>query len=478
MADNLCGPSAPTKGLVGHLDRDRTLQQDRVAGSPASAAGSFRSTTQGTPNTAAGDASFAKFTGASSQPNPQPAATAPALVRPRENPNHNPFLWMQYQSRFRGHVDIPLDGRDQIDLEKHVNPPIPDRRGGMDHQRPSAALQAANTSWVNDFRRAQEEDSLRKDMEVLRLNPTYNAGPQYPINLYTPPIHSVPVSTPGYGPPSFAAQSGYLYPNGQPIMQGSVASPYGHPHMMPTHAPGLVPGFGQAGIAAQGGQRLTRDQPGQQETIAPHGYATPGTAQTGPNGLPFSHYPQNIALAANTEEALGAAFAAYDQEFEQEMDQWVAAHGPEDREDHEAIMTEHAKKLDAKRWEGDPKVLSQLEPRNRFNLKRREDMELQSYAARILNTMVSSDNEKFRGSSFTDLMRRIVNREVVVEGDDLIDVATGNPTDLTPRDLKPVIQVPDVPPTFIPPSDAELRARQEAEPKEKDTAAAESSGGA
>lgn len=39
MADNLCGPSAPTKGLVGHLDRDRTLQQDRVAGSPASAAG-------------------------------------------------------------------------------------------------------------------------------------------------------------------------------------------------------------------------------------------------------------------------------------------------------------------------------------------------------------------------------------------------------------------------------------------------------
>lgn len=39
MADNLCGPSAPTKGLVGHLDRDRTLQQDRAAGSPASAAG-------------------------------------------------------------------------------------------------------------------------------------------------------------------------------------------------------------------------------------------------------------------------------------------------------------------------------------------------------------------------------------------------------------------------------------------------------
>lgn len=383
---------------------------------------------------------------------------------------------MQYQSRYRGHVDIPLDGRDQIDLEKHVNPPIPDRRGGIDHQRPSAALQAANTSWVNDFRRAQEEDNLRNQMESLRLNPTYNAGPHYPANPYNAPMRAVPVTTPGYGPPSFAAQSGYSYPNGQPMMQGNIASPFGPSHMMHAHAPGLVPGFGQAGIAAQGGQ------PAQQENVAPHGYAAPGTAQTGPNGLPFSHYPQNIALAANTEEALGAAFAAYDQEFEQEMDQWVAEHGPEDREDHEAIMTEHAKKLDAKRWEGDPKVLSQLEPRNRFNLKHREDMELQSYAARILNTMVSSDNEKFSGSSFTDLMRRIVNREVVVEGDDLIDVATGNPTDLTPRDLKPVIQVPDVPPTFIPPSDAELKARQEAgqesRPKGFDSAAADGAGGA
>lgn len=371
---------------------------------------------------------------------------------------------MQYQSRYRGRVDIPLDGRDQIDLEKHVNPPIPERRGGMDHQRPSPALQAVNTSWVNDFRRAQEEDSLRQQMETMRLNPG---------NMYTAPMHAGPITTPGYGP-----QSSYYPPNGQHMMQGNIASPYGAPHMMPAHTPGLVPGFGQAGLTAQGGQFLSRLQPTQQDNVAPHGYAASSTAQTSSDGLPFSHYPQNLALAANTEEALGAAFAAYDQDFEQEMDQWVAAHGPEDREDHEAIMTEHADKLDAKREQRDPKVLSQLEPRNRFNLKRREDMELQSYAARILTTMVSSDNEKFHGSSFTDLMRRIVNREVVVEGDDLIDVATGNPTDLTPQDLKPVIQVPDVPPTFIPPSDAELRARKEAELKENGTASAESSGGA
>lgn len=37
MADNLCGPSTPTKGLVGHFDRNRSNQQDRLVNlSPAS----------------------------------------------------------------------------------------------------------------------------------------------------------------------------------------------------------------------------------------------------------------------------------------------------------------------------------------------------------------------------------------------------------------------------------------------------------
>jgi hypothetical protein len=40
MADNLCGPSAPTKGLVGHLNGERALQQDRVVNAPAVASGS------------------------------------------------------------------------------------------------------------------------------------------------------------------------------------------------------------------------------------------------------------------------------------------------------------------------------------------------------------------------------------------------------------------------------------------------------
>ncbi|KAL1871692.1 hypothetical protein Daus18300_004692 [Diaporthe australafricana] len=472
MSDNLCGPSAPTKGLVGHLDRDRTLQQDRInAGSPASATGSFRSTTRETPSTASGDAAFANFTSAPPQ-QPNAAASKQAHVAPKMNPNHNPLLGRQYWRRNTGQVQIPLNnGPDKFDLENHVNQPIPARRGGLDHQRPSAALAAVNTSWVNDFNRRQDEEALRVQMEALRLQEQRNLPiPQTgPYAAMRPIPNNTLAYGPSYGQPVFAAQGGYHYPSAQPMLYGN-GNPYGPSHMM------------------QGGQYLASGHPLQQDNVAPHDHSALSTAQTGSNGLPFSHYPQNIALAANTEEALGAAFAAYDQDFEGEMDQWVAAHGPEDRQDHEAIMTEHANKLDAEREKGNPKVLSQRDPKNRFYLNKQESYELDVYAKRILITMVESDNEKFKDSSFTELMRRIVNHEVVIEGDDLVDVATGKPTDLTRRDLKPFIQVPDMPPTFIPPSDAELRAKheadlqakQEAESKGKEPAVAvsESSGGA
>lgn len=376
------------------------------------------------------------------------------------NPNHNPFLGRQYWRRNTGQVQIPLNnGPDKFDHENHVNQPIPARRGGLDHQRPSAALQAVNTSWVNDFNRRQDEEALRLEMEALRLQEQSNTSISQ-VGPYAA-MRPIPNNTSGYGPgyghPGFAAQGGYYYPSGQPMLYGN-GNPYGPSHMMPTNASG----FGQTGLAAQAGQYLARGEPLQQGNVAPHDYSAPGTAQTGPNGIPFSHYPQNITLAANTEEALGAAFAAYDQDFEEEMDQWVATHGPEDRQDHEAIMTKHANKLDAERKKGNPKVLSQRDPENRFYLNKQESHELSMYAQRILITMIESDNEKFKGSSFTELMRRIVNHEVVIEGDDLVDVATGKPTDLTRRELKPHIQVPDMPPTFIPPPDAELRAKQEA----------------
>lgn len=40
MADNLCGASTPAKGLVNHLNGDRTMQQDRIVNSSPAASGS------------------------------------------------------------------------------------------------------------------------------------------------------------------------------------------------------------------------------------------------------------------------------------------------------------------------------------------------------------------------------------------------------------------------------------------------------
>lgn len=196
--------------------------------------------------------------------------------------------------------------------------------------------------------------------------------------------------------------------------------------------------------------------------------------QAGPSTEHFDHYPQAVALAANTEEALDAAFAAYDNDFRAEMDQWVAQHGPDDRDDHDAIMESLADDLDDRRRSGDPRVLTQKDPDNRAKVKAQDDKELRKYAAQIL-TIMAEGNDKFKKSSFNDLMRRIVNHEVVIEGNELIDVATGEPTDLAARDLKdqpPVVDVPSTPTAIIPPSEEEIFAMQvakkEAERKEKE----------
>lgn len=152
----------------------------------------------------------------------------------------------------------------------------------------------------------------------------------------------------------------------------------------------------------------------------------------------FDHYPQAFALAATSEEALDAAFAAYDQDFRSEMDQWVAQHGPHSTgnataADPDEVMKRMADELDERRNAGDPSVLPQNDPENRAKLKAQQDEELAKYAGEVLYFM-ELGNDKFKNSSFTDLMRRIVNGEVVVQDNELIDVVTGEPTDSAARD--------------------------------------------
>ncbi|KUI53565.1 hypothetical protein VP1G_00840 [Cytospora mali] len=367
MADNLCGPSAPTKGLVGHLNGDRTLQQDRVVNAPGVASGTVFRSTENPANVAAGDAAFAAFT--ATQPQPQALATHHSQAM-RENRHVLP------DGRV---VRINQDGR--TFRETHpallgMGLPGLTVREGFDGPA------QANTSWVQDFERMQLDQRARP---AALGNPA--VFPHQVNAPYLPSVNGVSSS------PNF----GYMNHGGQMMMSTNVG-PLGPSHIGPVNAPGFQV-----------------------------------TQQAGASSQTFGHYPQAVALAANTEEALNAAFALYDNDFQEEMDQWVAQHGPEDREDHDAIMEVLADDLDERRRSGDPRVLAQNAADNRAKAKALEDHELRKHATRILAVMADG-NDKFKNSSFNDLMRRIVNREVVVEGNEIIDVTTGEPADITARE--------------------------------------------
>ncbi|KAK7747315.1 hypothetical protein SLS53_001568 [Cytospora paraplurivora] len=368
MADNLCGPSAPTKGLVNHLNGDRNLQQDRVVNSPvvAGSSSTFRSNTETPANMAAGDAAFAAFTATSTQP------------------------------------QVPTTNA------HHMLPHGPAIHGGFN------GAPQANTSWVRDFERMQLESG---GYAAPVINP---AGP-----LHQTTATQLSQMTQATSAPTLA----HMGSGGGQMMMA--------PNVGPLGPSGLIPG------------------------------SLPGFQHNQPAGTPidqFNQYPRSVVLAANTEEALEAAFAAYDNDFSAEMDQWVAQHGPTEDDHHEAAMKELADDLDARRESGDPRVLTQKDPENRAAIKAQEDHELRKYASEILVTMAEG-NDKFKKSSFNDLMRRIVNREVVIEGNEIVDVATGEPADLIARNLtdEPLIEVPPTPTAIIPPTEEEILLKKMAQ---------------
>lgn len=348
---------------------------------------------------AAGDAAFAAFTATSAGPQA-----------------HAPRPLQDVQGRLSypdgRSVRITPDGR--TIREPHpglvgVVPSAPAFHGGF-----NGPVQS-NTSWVQDFERMQLAQGVQAGGPRAAAIGNHAALPPQLNSTHQPMFNGVS-SAPNYA---------YMGHGGQ-IMTANNVGPLGPLHLMPVGIPGAQ-----------------------------------ATQQAGPSTERFDHYPQAATLAANTEEALDAAFAAYDEDFRSEMDQWVAQHGPKTTVDPDEVMKQMADDLDDRRKARDPSVLTQNDPENRAKLKAQEDQELCKYANEVLNIM-EEGNDKFKNSSFTDLMRRIVNREVVVQGNELIDVATGEPTDPTARDNEdqPRVMVPPTPTTIIPPSEEEIATKQ------------------
>lgn len=171
---------------------------------------------------------------------------------------------------------------------------------------------------------------------------------------------------------------------------------------------------------------------------------------------PSSFLPGNApsGVAGLTEAELEARFAQVESnsDFQDEMDSWMSVHGPtaEERgeevaqtEDVDAILESLADELDAQRLAeaesgeaaaaadaataatAEETAAAEAEQAEQ-NLARDQD-DLARTAGQIVNTLDGHPSARFQESSFLRLMRRIQTREVTVQGDNLVDEATGMP---------------------------------------------------
>jgi len=91
----------------------------------------------------------------------------------------------------------------------------------------------------------------------------------------------------------------------------------------------------------------------------------------------------------------------------------------------DANLEDMAEELEARRAASDPAVLPQRGPEAEARRTRQGQEDLVRAATGILSSVSDNQSEKFRNSSFLDLMRRIQNMEIVVSGTDLVEAETG-----------------------------------------------------
>lgn len=118
-------------------------------------------------------------------------------------------------------------------------------------------------------------------------------------------------------------------------------------------------------------------------------------------------------------EAFNRAFGEYDEaEFKDELANWAR--------DTEEVKEEEAARHDLPQHA--PGVVEDAaekpEPAETTG-RVREDEELARAAISILSSVSGNGSEKFKNSNFFELMRRIGNREVVVDGSNLVNAVTG-----------------------------------------------------
>ncbi|KAB5566660.1 hypothetical protein GE09DRAFT_743359 [Coniochaeta sp. 2T2.1] len=360
MADDMCGPSNGAKNLLSHVNRDRSLHQDRIAGGPSGASQSFRNQRL----TGNGDA------------------------------NYESFLSAQVGGLHAGPIPGMTEEFSQMNLGRQVGP-------GM-----GLGNQAVNTMDVAHARAANAGMSVEQYQRFLQ---GMNGQPGVAQSSIANPFQ----------------QTGGVMVNPQTVMGAPVAR-----HTTPTaHMAG-------GNFMAQG---------------FTHPMSGPLTQQTGSFAMAHSFGPaatttsQFNPQAAQADPALAfpsaaydAAFAEFDDgEFEEEVGKWMDKHGPaaelaqragqptaDEWNEIDANMQQMADAADAAREAGSVGAHEDAQANSDQN-NLQAQQELVKAATDILTAVSDNQSDKFKNSTFLELMRRIRAEEITIQNNALVDVQTG-----------------------------------------------------
>lgn len=191
----------------------------------------------------------------------------------------------------------------------------------------------------------------------------------------------------------------------------------------------LGPAMSTSGAQLQG--FLLNNQMDEFVRCAPEGAVLPSPVLS-------RHYPKDLELAATSEEALESAFAAYDQDFEAEMDQWMGIHPPAglDEARRETFMSEFEWE---QTWKRETEFLVEHSPNREALIQKQrkvqEDRKLQQAALETLRAVNNGEEksaelqEKIQNSTFVGLLGRLSSGEIAIDGNDLYDNIKGETID-------------------------------------------------
>lgn len=356
----MCGPSNALKGFYDHVDRNRSIHQDRLVGSP-----------HGGANAVSSSSPFASLFTLTSRP----LVVMPACGGVSRQLVHEPGSCADSSQGFRSQTHPASSGGDLAFERFQAGSALPSANlppAVVNAPSAPAAVAALNNGWISEFqymditgRRAGMAPQQQRPALTMAGNPAVGMG----ANLGT-----------------FLNQPAPLHPAGL------------QPHDIPLH-------FGP-----QATGQFFRQAP------------MPATALAGGNAFPSSASASQMANLASAAAQIGptahdlldAAFQEYDDDFQDEMDQWMSSHGPgvAEQEDVQATMEAIANEQDVRRADSDPVSAHQPD-------------DLARTAADLLISVGDNQDAKFLNSQFLNLMRRLASQEVILMGENLVEKDTG-----------------------------------------------------